>query len=172
MPGCQRPVPTYRLSWNDATAFCQWLSKKHDGVKYELPTEAQWEYACRAGTTTVWHYGDSEDALREYAWYAANSGFKTHPVGQLRPNGFGVYDMHGNAWEWCQDYFLRTYDEKLIGKTSVDPLGPSEGSRRALRGAGWFHRAGHCRSALRNRNVPGCGDSNLGFRLAAVLAQK
>jgi formylglycine-generating enzyme required for sulfatase activity/serine/threonine protein kinase len=161
--------PVVNVSWNDATAFRQWLSKRHDGVKYELPTEAQWEYACRAGTTTAGHNGDSEEAMKQHGWCRKNAGGKTHPVGQLRPNGFGVYDMHGNAWEWCQDYFLRTYDEKLIGKTSVDPLGPSEGSRRAFRGAGWFHGASHCRSAIRNSDLPGHSDSNLGFRLAATL---
>lgn len=107
--------------------------------------------------------------MQQYGWCRKNAGGKTHPVGQLRPNGFGVYDMYGNAWEWCQDYYARKYDEDLLGKTSVDPLGPSEGTRRALRGAGWFHGASHSRSAIRNSDSPAHGDSNLGFRLAAAL---
>jgi formylglycine-generating enzyme required for sulfatase activity/serine/threonine protein kinase len=164
--------PVVNVSWNDATAFHQWLSKRHDGVKFALPTEAQWEYACRAGTTTAGHYGDSKEAVREYAWYAKQSGYKTHPVGQLRPNGFGVYDIYGNAWEWCQDYWVRQYDEKLLGKISIDPLGPSEGKRRALRGAGWFHGASHCRSAIRNSDSPNHSDSNLGFRLSAAFPEE
>jgi formylglycine-generating enzyme required for sulfatase activity/serine/threonine protein kinase len=164
--------PVVNVSWNDATAFRQWLSKRHDGVKYELPTEAQWEYACRAGTTTAGHYGDSKEAMQQHGWCRLNAGGKTHTVGQLRPNGFGVYDIYGNAWEWCQDYWVRQYDEKLLGKISIDPLGPSEGKRRALRGAGWFHGASHCRSAIRNSDSPNHSDSNLGFRLSAAFPEE
>ena len=164
--------PVVNVSWNDATAYRQWLSKTHDGVKYELPTEAHWEFACRAGTTTTGHYGDSEEEMRQHGWCRKNARGKTHPVGQLRSNGFGVYDMHGNAWEWCQDYYARNHDEDRLGKTSVDPLGPAGGSRRVLRGVGWFHRAGHCRSAMRNSDSPDHSDSNTGFRLTAVVAEK
>ena len=89
--------PVVNVSWNDATTFCQWLSKK-EGTEYVLPTEAQWEYACRAGTTTAWRCGESETTLEEYAWFNVNARGKTHLAGQLKPNGWSLYDMHGNDY--------------------------------------------------------------------------
>lgn len=97
------------VSWNDALAFCQWLSEDQEGVEYALPTEAQWEYACRGGTTTPWCCGDSGTALEEYAWFRTNSGGTTRPAGRLQPNGWGLYDMHGSVWEWCADRWATDY---------------------------------------------------------------
>jgi formylglycine-generating enzyme required for sulfatase activity len=96
--------PVVNVSWNDVTAFCAWLSEK-EGEKSHLPSESQWEYACRVGTTTTWYSGDDEDALKDHARFSLNAGGKMHPVGQKSPNAWGLYDMHGNAWEWCQDWW-------------------------------------------------------------------
>jgi formylglycine-generating enzyme required for sulfatase activity len=103
--------PVVCVSWNDAKAFCDWLSKK-EGKTYTLPTEAQWEYACRAGSKTKFYFGDGEQELAQYAWHHANAERKTHPVGQLKPNAWGLYDMHGNVWQWTADWFAADYYQK------------------------------------------------------------
>jgi formylglycine-generating enzyme required for sulfatase activity len=123
---------------------------------YRLPTEAEWEYACRAGTTTKYSFGDSESELGEYAWYRANSGNTTHPVGGRKPNAWGLYDMHGNVKEWCQDW----YEDYPSGPVT-DPTGAASGSRRVLRGGSFFVQSSYVRSATRNNRV-----SNSGFRPA------
>ena len=161
--------PVVNVSWNDATAFCVWLSKKQEEVQLVLPSEAQWEYACRAGTTTYWHSGDDRALLRQSAWSVDNSGDKTHPVGQLEASAWGLYDMHGNVREWCEDLYGKDY----YGKSSTDdPQGPSSGSRRVSRGGCWGSSAWRCRSALRDRGYPSYRDYYLGFRLAAVPSSK
>ena len=136
--------------------------------KFVLPTEAQWEYACRAGSTTRYCFGDDEDRLGEYAWYDENSGGKTHPVGEKKPNAWGLYDMHGNVWEWCADW----YDGGYYAKSPADdPTGPATGSDRVIRGGGWDGPAGNCRSAYRRQPArPGLDD--LGFRVSRVPADK
>ena len=159
--------PVVNVSWNDAMAFCQWLSNKQDGVK--LPSEAQWEYACRAGTSTYWHCGDDRALLRQCAWLVDNSGGKAHPVGQLKWNPWGLYDMHGNAFEWCADRFEPDYYSQ---SPTDDPIGPSTDSYRVYRGGCWFNPARFCRSAYRNRFVRSYRITNLGFRVAAVLSGK
>ena len=158
--------PVVHVSWTDATAFCLWLSQKQ-GVEYTLPTEAQWEYACRAGTTTLWHCGDNDATLQEHAWFSANADGKTHPVGELKPNAWGLYDTHGNMSEWCADPYGTDYYSQ---SPQNDPSGPTVGSLRVRRGGCWYSHAGWCRSAFRHNSPPGFRTHILGFRVASVLA--
>ena len=97
-------APIIGISWYDAVAYCKWLSEK-TGDKYRLPTETEWEYACRAGTETKWSFGDDEKELEKHAWYNKNSDNTTHLVGEKLPNPWGLYDIHGNVWEWCEDWY-------------------------------------------------------------------
>ena len=160
--GPQNPVE--QVSWNDAVEFCRKLSalpsEKSAGYVYRLPTEAEWEYACRAGTTTKYSFGDSESELGDYAWYRDNSGGTTHPVGQKQPNAWGLYDMHGNVWEWCQDW----HGDYSKGSTT-DPTGAASGSLRVSRGGCWYDYSVRCRSAYRYRYAPDYRSFNLGFRV-------
>ena len=163
--GAKNPVE--RVSWEDAVEFCRKLSalpeEKAAGRVYRLPTEAEWGYACRAGTTTKYSFGDEESQLSDYAWYRENSDRRTHPVGQKKPNAWGLYDMHGNVWEWCQD----RYGEYPSGSVT-NPTGPSEGSIRVYRGGGWFDFARYCQSGIRIRSNPRNRYRNFGFRVAQV----
>ena len=161
-PGQTDDHPVVCVNWNGAKAFCDWLSKK-EGKEYRLPTEAEWEYACRAGTQTKWNFGDNESQLGEYAWYVENSGIKTHPVGQKRPNAWGLYDTHGNAWEWCADWYAWDY---YVSSPPDDPKGPSSGTSRVLRGGDCGSGAGLVRSAIRATSVPDNRDRTVGFRVA------
>ena len=113
-------------------------------IKYRLPTEAEWEYACRASTPTVFSFGDEIDRIGEYAWYSDNSQNRTHPGGKKKPNAWGLYDMHGNVWEWCQDWY-GDYPSNSV----ADPKGPDKGKYRVLRGGSWLNYAGDLRSANR-----------------------
>ena len=157
--GSELPVET--VSWEDAVEFCRKLSAKV-GRPYRLPTEAEWEYACRAGSRTKWSFGDAESSLGEYAWYSSNSGSTTHPVGEKKPNAWGLCDMHGNVWEWCSDW----YGEYASAAVS-DPSGATAGSNRVLRGGGWNYGPGYCRSAYRRSVAPGSRYDSLGFRVAS-----
>ena len=174
-----RRHPVENVSWNDAIAFCNKLSEREGlrpyyrsgaeeqsgGDGYRLPTEAEWEYACRAGSTTRYSFGDDAASLGEFAWYDGNSGSKTHPVGQKRPNAFGLYDMHGNVWEWCWD----GYEERYYANSPTDdPLGPSQAAVRVIRGGSWDNDPRDARSANRSRGTPGDRDDDLGFRVARV----
>ena len=156
-------LPVERVSWNDAQEFIKRLNRKEGGSKYRLPTEAEWEYAARAGSTGAYCFGDDKSRLGDYAWYISNSGNKTHRVGAKKPNRWGLYDMHGNVWEWVQDRF-----GSYSSSPSTDPSGPSSGTDRVDRGGGWSASAGHCRSANRVRGEPGLTDNDLGFRVARV----
>ena len=161
----QNPVTC--VSWNDATAFCKALTHAL-GLQIALPTEAQWEYACRAGSTGQFCYADNHEAnqLGEYAWYRSNSDKKTHSVGQRKANAWGLYDLHGNLWESCQDW----YGEGYYGSsTRSDPRGPSSGTARVLRGGSWGHGSGVLRSAFRGKNSPDDSSNASGFRCAVVL---
>ena len=163
------------IDWDEAEAFCQRLTDHHHnngklpaGESYRLPTEAEWEYACRAGTTTAFSFGDDEKQLGEYAWFKGNTGSEqyAHKVGLKKPNPWGLYDMHGNVWEWCSDW----YDEKLSGGT--DPVGPDGGSFRVLRGGSWWFDPGLCRSAYRFDVDPWLRGNDLGFRVARSQSVK
>jgi formylglycine-generating enzyme required for sulfatase activity len=157
--GCNS-CPVEMVSWNDVQGFIRKLNRR-EGKSYRLPTEAEWEYACRAGSGERFCFGNDEGRLGEYAWYGNNSGGKPHPVGQKRPNSWGLYDMHGNVWEWCQDRF----GDYPYG-TVTDPTGPSSGSFRVGRGGGWNFDPRNCRSAIRDGGDPGDRGDILGFRLA------
>jgi len=147
-------------------AFCRWLSEK-EGKSYGLPTEAQWEYACRSGSTARWCCGDNEADLEEYAWYANKGGATTREVGRKSPNGFGIFGMHGNVKEWCLDLFNGGYYRV---SPVDDPAGMSVGSHRVLRGGYWNGPAMFCRSAYRHGYFENMRDGTIGFRLALVLA--
>ena len=161
-----KDCPTSCVDWNDATAFCQRLTdtehtngKLPAGESYRLPTEAEWEYACRAGTQTAWSFGDDESLFGNYGWFEGNVFSYPHAVGLKKPNPWGLFDMHGSVFEWCSDW----YDRKLSGGT--DPVGPEGGSRHVLRGGGWWRNTGYCRSARRS-SVPSYRHNDLGFRVA------
>ena len=155
--------PAVYISWNDCQEFIKRLNQKEGTNKYRLPTEAEWEYACRAGSTTRFYFGESGSLLGDYAWYDKNAwdaGEKyAHTVAQKQPNAWGLYDMHGNVWEWCQDWH-GNYPSGLV----TDPAGPSSGAVRVLRGGSWFNHAGSVRSAYRAGCSPDYGNHFLGFR--------
>ena len=168
--------PAYNVSYNDirgsssgarwpassavdASSFLGRLRAK-TGLDFDLPTEAQWEYACRAGTTTAYYWGDSMDGA--YAWYYNNSGSTTHPVGTRTPNAWGLYDMSGNVWEWCRDW----YGTLAYG---TDPEGSASGSDRVVRGGGWLNYAGDCTSSYRVLVGPSGRYDGVGFRLSRTL---
>jgi formylglycine-generating enzyme required for sulfatase activity len=155
--------PAVCVSWNDAQAFNEWLSRK-GGKGYRLPTEAEWEYAARSGGKKEKYAGTSNDAgLGDYAWYNANSGSRTHSVGEKAPNGLGLYDMTGNVWEWCQDW----YGEKYYNESPRDnPRGPSSGQYRVLRGGSWSGEPQNVRAANRDRGRPANRSYSSGFRLS------
>jgi len=153
--------PVVCVSHNDAAAFCSWLSGK-TGKTVHLPTEAEWEYACRADSKGKYCFGDDDSQLRDYAWYFGNSNSTTHPVGQKKPNAWGLYDMHGNVGEWCSDWYADSY----ANASNQNPQGPVSSGYRVLRGGGWSSNPQHCRSASRYRHSPGDRVSNFGFRVA------
>ena len=157
--------PVESVSWDDVMAYIERLNSLAEevnlGRRYRLPTEAEWEYACRAGSGTAYFFGDEESRLGDYAWYGSNSARRTHPVGQKKPNAWGLHDMHGNVWEWCLDW-----DGDYPNSAVTDPSGPIDGSRRVFRGGGWGSGAASCRSASRSRDDPSYRYSSLGFRLA------
>ena len=166
--------PAVEVDWDDAVEFCRKLSEK-EGVEYRLPTEAEWEYACRAGTTTAYSYGDDESQLAEYAWYDKNARYAGEPyahiVGQKKPNPWGLYDMHGNVFEWCQDWYGDYPSGHLDWVDVADPVGPASGSRRVWRGDCWDSDAGGCRSAGRNMHAPIMSLPWLGFRVLRSSAK-
>ncbi len=156
-----RPVDT--VSWRNAQMFCQKLSSI-DAGRYRLATEAEWEYACRAGTTTAYYWGDDFDD--RYAWAISNSEAATHEVGTGLRNAWGLHDMAGNVAEWCQDWY-GPYDSTSTGQ--VDPNGPSEGVYRILRGGSWGHTPASCRSAYRNWHTPDHKYDDCGIRVVLEL---
>jgi len=174
----QHPVET--VSWLDAVDFCNKLSEKEQrspyyardsetvkvlgGTGYRLPTEAEWEFACRAGTTTLWSFGDNERDLGQHAWFRPNSNGRTQPVGELPPNPFGLYDLYGNVWEWCWDW----HGEYAAGAVS-DPTGSTAGSARVLRGAAFGDIATNVRSAFRYSNAPPTTSAYIGFRVVKAI---
>jgi formylglycine-generating enzyme required for sulfatase activity len=151
--------PVEGVSWDDCQAFCKAL-----GPRYRLPTETEWEYACRAGTTTAYCSGDGLEALKKVGWcsYDGNQGSakETRPVGRFQPNAWGLYDPHGNVWEWCADGYGPYPDGD-----AKDPRGADKGDWRVLRGGSWFNDPGFCRSASRGWDAPNNGLLFFGFRV-------
>jgi formylglycine-generating enzyme required for sulfatase activity len=166
-------LPVTNVSWDEAVEFCRRLTAKEAGTGrvYRLPTEAEWEYGCRAGRDTPYHWHwdagmPDETLIDEFAWHDSNSGKWTHEVARKRPNRWGLFDMTGNAWEWCSDF----YGDYPQG-AATDPVGPESGSQRVLRGGSSANEAGYCRSAFRGRGAPGLRYSYLGFRLALTAVE-
>ena len=166
-----KDCPATYVNWDDATEFCEKLTdlerksgKLQANEEYRLPTEAEWEYACRAGTKTVFSFGNDESKLGEYAWNEDNAlkvnERYAHSVGLKKPNTRGLYDMHGNVFEWCSDWL----GTELSGGT--DPVGPNGGSHRVNRGGSWWYALGFCRSAFRGYDVPSDRSTQKGFRVA------
>jgi formylglycine-generating enzyme required for sulfatase activity len=165
--------PVEFVSWDDAVEFCRKLSEmpeeKAAGRSYRLPSEAQWEYACRAGSQGKWHFGNDEARPGEYGWFSGNAGGQTHRVGQLKANPLGLYDIYGNVWEWCADWY---YDKYYAVSPVDDPRGVDSGANRVLRGGSWYFAAGLCRSASCTLLGPGLRSFDLGFRVSRVVAEK
>lgn len=157
--------PATCVTWGEAVAFCTKLTQK-DGRKYRLPTEAEWEYACRAKSNDHFHFGDRPAELDAYSWFEGNVGANkfAQRVGQKQPNKFGLYDMHGNVWEWCSDWYADDYYSK---SPVMDPPGPPQGAVRVGRGGSWNHGPLFCRSAFRGKTSPTERHNILGFRVAA-----
>jgi formylglycine-generating enzyme required for sulfatase activity len=171
--GAQNPVEQVR--WSDAVKYCN-LRSQSQGLQpcynlktwkcnfeadgYRLPTEAEWEYACRAGTSTAYFFGDDPARLSQYAWFDKNSGGRPRAVGQKEPNGWGLYDMSGNVWEWCNDFYKVDYYKESAGK---DPTGPSESQTRVVRGGAWRFGAEQCRAGYRYNENPGYADVCFGY---------
>jgi formylglycine-generating enzyme required for sulfatase activity len=164
--GEQNPVES--VTWTEAAEFARRLSElppeTKAGNRFRLPTEAEWEYACRAGSTTMFPHGDDEAGLEDFAWYHKNSASTTHPVGEKQPNAWGLHDMHGNVSEWCQDFY-----GDYSREAAIDPRRPQSGERRTLRGGGWFQVAMWQRSSHRDAFVPSVRYVGLGFRLVATM---
>jgi formylglycine-generating enzyme required for sulfatase activity len=184
-------LPVEMVSWYDAVEYCNRLSKtegldtcyRGGGTSitcdftthgYRLPTEAEWEYACRGGMETDFYTGNMtnsgctplEPALDRAGWYYRNENTKPRNVGMEEPNAFGLFDMHGNVWEWCWDWYSDNY---YTANPSTDPHGPASGSSRVFRGGSWGHNGPYCRSALRGNSIPGLRDDFVGFRVVRIL---
>ena len=158
---CGGTCPVESVSWEDVQTFIGKLNALERVGAYRLPTEAEWEYAARAGTQTAYSFGEDAGDLDRYGWYDENSDTRTHPVGRKRPNGWGLYDVHGNVWEWVADWY-GGYSSDLV----TDPHGSATGAGRVYRGGGWNSPTRYCRAPNRLYDAPGDRINSLGFRLA------
>jgi formylglycine-generating enzyme required for sulfatase activity len=161
----QRDLPVEQVSWEDVQEFLRRLNAEEGGTRYRLPTEAEWEYAARAGTTTAYSFSSDVSRLDEYAWYGGNAAHTSHPVGQLKPNAWGLHDMHGNVWEWVHDW----YETYPIGAVT-DPQGPAAGINRVFRGGGRSNVAWRCRSSSRSYRPPESRLDAVGFRVLKTVS--
>ncbi|MFE5323256.1 formylglycine-generating enzyme family protein [Paenibacillus sp. NPDC056579] len=160
--GDKRPVDS--VSWDDSQLFLNKLQEK-TGRKFTLPTEARWEFAARAGTSTPWHFGNNESSLGDYAWFQENSNNGTHPAGQKKPNAWGLYDMYGNVQEWCNDWYAAAYPQGDV----VDPQGPLSGESRVMRGGAWGDDHTMVRSAYRNASGTDAKTPGIGVRVVMEI---
>ena len=154
-------LPIVNVSWNDAVAYCDWLSDK-TGNMYRLPTEAEWEYAARGGKLSKGYKYSGGQSMPGVGWFAENSNSQTQAVAQKRPNELGLYDMSGNVWEWCKDWY-----GAYTANPQTNPKGAATGSRRVLRGGGWYYTAANCRVAYRNSLTPDYRFYDNGFRVVS-----
>ncbi|HOX37069.1 MAG TPA: bifunctional serine/threonine-protein kinase/formylglycine-generating enzyme family protein [Candidatus Brocadiia bacterium] len=159
--------PVENVTWEEAQEFCRLLSQKEGGM-FRLPTEAEWEYASRAGSIQEFYYGSNAFKLSDYAWYEKNALNRTRPVGEKTPNGWGLADVYGNVWEWCSDWYDAAY---YRSSPEADPAGPASGSKKSARGGSWNNKAPQCRSAARMSYDPGTRSNRLGFRVARDAGQ-
>lgn len=156
--------PVDNVSWNNAVEFCQKLASRSAGRAYQLPSESEWEYACRTGCSGLYCFSDVSGDLNDYAWYCNNSRNSSHQIGKKRPNSYGIYDMHGNVWEWCEDGYHTGY----IGAPSDGSVWESSKISHVLRGGSWYSNSDFCRSAIRCGNLQNKTDGNIGFRVALM----
>jgi len=159
--------PVINVSWREARAYLYWLSQQVD-ADYRLPSEAEWEYTCRADTTSRWCFGDDGGRLADHAWFDENSGWRTRPAGEMQANAWGLYDMHGNVWEWCSDDWHANYEGAPADGTVWRAL-ESSPLEEVLRGGSWSTDAAHSRAACRHSDIPGTPGFDIGFRCARVL---
>jgi len=161
--------PVVNVTWSDAVAFCEWLSAT-EHRSYRLPTEAEWEYGCRAGSATPFFWGNDETKRDEFVWSGGNSRGVPHPVAQLKPNPWGLYDINGNAYEYCSDWFSTNYYASFSHSIAIDPQGPASGTERVVRGVSWGTDPMHCRSAFRGGGG-GAAHRNMrdGFRVVLEM---
>jgi sulfatase modifying factor 1 len=160
--GWTNNAPIVNVSWSDALNYCDWLSEKLD-KNISLPTEAQWEYAARGGNQSKGYKYAGGRSMAAVGWYGDNSGDKTHNVATKKANELGLYDMSGNVWEWCRDWYDADY---YASSPRTNPKGPSSGARRVLRGSAWHYSASYCRVAVRLISIPSSRSINFGFRVA------
>ena len=163
----QHDRPVINVRWEDAQAYVRWLSQA-TGRRYRLPTEAEWEYAARAGTATNYYWDDQQN-INDFAWYRENSDDKTHPVGEKKANKFGLYDMSGNVWEWVQDCWHDHYEAAPVDGSAWEEANEGDCGRRVLRGGSWSNIPGNLRSANRFSRPPDSRYDLIGFRLAQDL---
>ncbi len=163
MPGVGSDYPMYYVSWDEAMEFCRLLSNK-TGKTYVLPTEAQWEFVARGGKKSDGKKYAGSSWIDAVAWYRENSSLSTHVCGSKRANALGIYDMSGNVWEWCKDWYTDSY----MSYDTKNPTGPSSGNYRVCRGGSWWYDASNCRVANREWDAPLKRVNNLGFRVVCI----
>lgn len=163
--GMYRPVE--KVSWSDTQTFIEKLNDREKGDFYRLPSEAEWEYAARAGSTTVWSFGDDSSSVVQYAWFG-NEGYNgdSHEVGQKKPNPWGLVDIHGNVWEWVQDWYDPEYYKHSL---ESDPKGAETGQYKVYRGGSWVAKPSNLRSAVRYSGLPSTRSGDIGFRLVREI---
>jgi formylglycine-generating enzyme required for sulfatase activity len=169
-PHTTHEFPVDRVTWMEAMEFCRRLSalpsERRAGRVYRLPTEAEWEFACRAGNESAYHFGEDVEELKSHGWFAGNTERSTQPVGRKLPNSLGLYDMYGNVWEWCSDWYA-PYDTREL--VTEDPRGAEQGEYRVLRGGSWLSPPENCRSADRGSEAPRRRCDRIGFRVLMMV---